>query len=251
MLILRRWWVRHGFQLLVAALLLAGAWGIRQSKGGIILEIYAFLARPFVSDSPDFPAAQLTDRRLQELEGRLQELERQNQQLKSLLGYLNRQPTPALPAPIIGRSPDEWWQQIILGRGSRDGIATDDAVTGTGGLVGRVIEVTPQTSRVLLISDPNSSVGATISRSRSMGYIKGQGSPIAIMQFFEKVPDVRPGDVVTTSTLSRLFPGGLPIGRVQSVNLESGPLPEAKIVFTAPIPHLEWVAVHRSASHGP
>ena len=83
-----------------------------------------------------------------------------------------------------------------------------------------------------------------------MGYIKGQGSQIATMQFFEKVPDVRPGDTVATSAVSRLFPSGLPIGRVKSVNLESGPAPQATIELTAPIDHLEWVAVHlKSARH--
>jgi rod shape-determining protein MreC len=77
-----------------------------------------------------------------------------------------------------------------------------------------------------------------------MGLIKGRGSQIAVMEFFEKVPDIRPGDTVSTSAVSQLFPAGLPIGRVQSVNLQKGPAPEATIIITAPIDSLEWALVH-------
>jgi rod shape-determining protein MreC len=241
---LQRWRPRHSGKLLLVAVLLVLAWGIRQSRGAALQEIYASIARPFYREPDVFLQAQLTDRRLQELAGRVAELEQQNQQLQSLLGYVAAPPSPTIPAPIVGRSPDEWWKYAILGRGSLDGVSVDDAVTGIGGLVGRISEVTPHSSRVLLISDTNSSIGATASRSRAMGYLQGQGSPLAVMKFYEKVPDIKPADVVVTSSVSRLFPGGLPIGRVKSVNLASGTVPEATVELTAGIEHLEWVAVH-------
>jgi rod shape-determining protein MreC len=220
------------------------AWLLRQTQGAAIQELYSWLVRPFQSELASVKEKKLTNARILELEQRLVELEKQNQQLQKLLGYFEKDKQSAIAAPIIGRSADDWWQQVIIGRGSQDGIEKGFAVTGVGGLVGRVIEVTPHTSRVLLISDPTSRVGAAVSRSRSMGLIKGQGSQIAVMEFFEKVPDIRLGDIVTTSAVSRLFPAGLPIGRVQSVNLEKGPAPEAKIILTAPIDDLEWAIVH-------
>ncbi len=115
---------------------------------------------------------------------------------------------------------------------------------GPGGLVGRVVSVTPNSSRVLLLSDATSRVGATVSRSRSMGFMRGQGSNRAVLQFFDKVPDVRRGDVVSTSPVSQLFPPGLPLGRVESVNLDKSPAPEAVIELTAPVSYLEWVIVY-------
>jgi rod shape-determining protein MreC len=243
-MVLQRWRPRHSGKLLLVAALLALAWGIRQSRGTVLMEVYTAIVRPFYRQPDAFLEAQLNDRRLQELAGRVAELEQQNQQLQALLGYVAAQPSATIPAPIVGRSPDEWWKYAILGRGSLDGVSVDDAVTGTGGLVGRVTEVTPHSSRVLLISDTNSSVGATVSRSRAMGYLQGQGSPLAVMKFYEKVPDIKPGDGVVTSSVSRLFPGGLPVGRVKSVNLASGTVPEATVELTAEIEHLEWVAVH-------
>jgi rod shape-determining protein MreC len=65
------------------------------------------------------------------------------------------------------------------------------------------------------------------------------------MQFFEKVPDVKPGDVITTSGVSRLFPGGLPIGKVKSVTEDTkSPAPKATIELTAPLNYVEWAIVH-------
>lgn len=240
MFVLRRWWDRYAIRMGLVALALGCAWAIRQTQGSAVFEVYQFLSRPFVQQ-PDAPAA---DTRVQELEQRLVELENQNLRLQELLGYVQKQPGKGTVAPVIGRSADHWWQQITLGRGSSDGVHVGDIVAGNGGTVGRIAQVTPGSSRVLLISDPTSQVGVTISRSRFMGYIRGQSANRVIMEFFDKVPDVRPGDVVATSAYSKLFPPGLPIGIVESVNLNKSPAPEAIIELSAPISHLEWVIVY-------
>lgn len=239
---LRRWWDRNGIRLGLIALALGSAWVVRETQGAAVYEIYRLLTRPFVG-SPVESAEPAPDPRVRELEQRLVELESQNRQLQELLGYVQDRPSQGVVAPVIGRSADHWWQQVILGRGSQDGIQVGAIVSGNGGIVGRVTHVTSNTSRVLLISDPTSQVGVTISRSRNMGYIRGQAANRVIMEFFDKVPDVRPGDVVATSSYSRLFPPGLPVGTVESVNLNKSPAPEAVIALSAPISHLEWVIV--------
>ncbi|ACK68061.1 Rod shape-determining protein MreC [Rippkaea orientalis PCC 8801] len=244
MLIIRRWYVNYGSKLVWAVVALAIGWFLRQTQGAPLLELYYWVSRPFHSAPPSLLEERLTNARIVELEQRLAELERQNQQLQRLLGYYQQQQAGVITAPIIGRSTDDWWKQVIIGRGSQDGIKVGYVVTGIGGLIGRVIDVTPNTSRVLLVSDPTSRVGATVSRSRTMGVVEGESAQIAVMRFFEKVPQVRPGDTITTSPVSRLFPGGLPIGQVESVNLEKSPAPEAKIRLTAPINDLEWAIVH-------
>lgn len=242
MFTLRRWWDRHGLRLSMIGLALGTAWFLRQTQATVVFEIYQGVARPFQGTAPSQETV-LKDAQVQELQQRLMELESQNQQLQALLDYRSNQAEPGIMAPVIGRGADHWWQQITLGRGSQAGVAVGSIVSGTGGIVGRVVQVTPHTSRVLLISDPGSQVGVAISRSRQMGYMRGQSQNRAVMEFFDKVPDVRPGDVVTTSVFSQLYPAGLPVGRVESVDLNKVPAPEAVIELSAPIGALEWVTV--------
>jgi rod shape-determining protein MreC len=242
MFILRRWWDRHGVAIVLGGVTLSAAWWVRQTQGAALFEAYQLMTRPFQIGSTQ--VERLTDARVLELQQRLVELESQNQKLKELLDYAKTQKQQGIVAPIVGRSADHWWQQVTLGRGSQNGIKVGFIVMGSGGLVGRVVSVTPSSSRVLLISDATSRVGAVISRSRSMGFMRGQGSNRAVLQFFDKVPDVRRGDVVSTSPVSQLFPPGLPLGRVESVNLDKSPAPEAVIELTAPVGSLEWVIAY-------
>jgi rod shape-determining protein MreC len=229
----RRKWTQQRWRLLLLAAALGGAWYIRTYQSGAILELYGLLTRPFQGEETNLQEQLLADQRVRELQNRLSEVEYQNQQLKKQLGYYQTQKKPLISAPIIGRSADDWWQQVIIGRGSADGVPVGASVTGIGGLVGRITEVTPHTSKVLLVN-----------RSRAMGLIQGQNSQVATLRFFEKAPDVKPGDVVTTSAFSSLFSPGLPIGRIISLNLQENPAPTAKIEFTATVDNLEWVFVH-------
>lgn len=241
MYILRRWWDRHGLVIVLGVLALSAAWSVRQTQGAAIFQVYQLITRPLASVPT--PEQSFSDARVLELQQRIVELESQNKKLKGLLGYVETKKIDGIVAPIIGRSADHWWQQLTLGRGSNDGIEVGFVAMGTGGLVGRVTSVTPNSSRILLITDSTSRVGTVIGRSRSMGFIRGQGSNRAVMEFFEKLPEVRRGDSVSTSPVSQLFPSGLSVGRVESVNLDKSPAPEAIIELTSPINHLEWVIV--------
>lgn len=246
---LRRWWSRQGLGATLVVLTVAIAWGLRQSQAAFVFELYAQLTRPFQTPVPTREEI-LNDARFRELQERLVELESQNRRLQELLGYTQTLPQQGTLAPVIGRSADHWWQQVVLGRGSRDGIRRGAVVSGAGGIVGRVVQVTPSTSRVLLISDPTSQVGVVISRSRFAGVMRGQSSNRAVIEFFDKVPDVRAGDVVATSSFSQIFPAGLPVGRVESIDFNKSPAPEAVIVLSSPISHLEWVTVSRTGPTG-
>ena len=238
-----RWWDKYGWKTTLIILALSLAWLLKQTQATAIAETYYFVVSPFQSQQQLQLENKLTNARILQLEQRLQELEQQNKQFKELLGYAAAQPKSAVTAPIIGRSADIWWNQITLGKGSKDGVAKGFIVNGIGGVIGRIIQVTPHTSRVLLISDPHSRVGAVVTRTRHPGFIQGQNSQTAIMHFFTQVVDIRAGDTITTSSLSYLYPAGLPIGQVKSVNFEKGPAPEAEIELNVPIDLLEWVVI--------
>jgi len=133
-------------------------------------------------------------------------LQIQNRQLRKIVDYKNQNPNNIVTTRIIGRSPDSWWQIVTIDAGANQGIEENNPVMAIGGLVGRITQVTPNTSRVLLISDYNSRVGATLNRTGYQGFIKGQSTQTGIMEFYEKVTDVEEGDLITTSNLSTLFP---------------------------------------------
>ncbi|MEB3275077.1 MAG: rod shape-determining protein MreC [Prochlorothrix sp.] len=238
---LRRWWSLYGSSLLLAVTALGSAWVLRQTQGSLLLEVYYQVSRPFQVQQTQMQALEQASR-IEDQE-RLIELENQNAQLKRLLGQSQPGVGERIFSPIVGRSADQWWQQVLLGRGSNHGIQAGAIATAPGGLVGRVTQVTPNTSRVLLITDATSSVGVMISRSRAQAYARGQGTDHMVVRFFDKDPDVRPGDVVTTSAMSTLFPAGIPVGVVETVSLKTSPTPEALVRLNAPISRLEWVQV--------
>jgi rod shape-determining protein MreC len=228
---------------------------VRHTNAAPLSELWGWLSRPFVkpdqaaSVQPEAVPAQpvLANAKLAELQQRLIELEAQNERLQTVVDLDLQTKGQGITAPVVGRSGDHWWQQATLGLGRSAGIAENHIVMAPGGVVGYVESVTPNTSRVLLISDTNNKTGVVVSRSRATGYMKGIGDNQAVMEFFEKTPDVRVGDAIAISNLSQKYPKGLPVGRVESIQLDKSPAPEAKIELSAPISALEWVIVYPSA----
>lgn len=243
----RRWWEHKGLHIGILSLIVGGAWILRQTQGALLLEIYQGVTSQFQILQPGTnPEERLKDARVLELEAQITELENQNKKLQQLLGYVEKEPISLRPIParVVGRSADNWWQQVILNRGSLAGIQEGFVVKAEGGLVGLVESVTPNTSRVLLISDLKSKVGVNISRTGAKGVLRGDASAEAVLEFYEKVPNVKPGDVVVTSTYSQKFPSGLPIGRIKSLDLKKLPASVAKVELFPSIRSLDWVTVY-------
>ncbi|MEO1342035.1 MAG: rod shape-determining protein MreC, partial [Cyanobacteria bacterium J06635_13] len=182
-----RWWDRYGFRAVSTVIALLIALWIKQTQGALLSEAYYFVVSPFQSQAQLTLEDRLTNARILELEQNVAELQQQNQQLKQLLNYAETQAKPGITAPIIGRSRDRWWNRVTLGKGSKDGVKPGYIVMGIGGLVGRITHVTPHTSKVLLISDSTSRVGAILNSDRKFGYIKGKGSSVVTMHFFDEI----------------------------------------------------------------
>jgi rod shape-determining protein MreC len=237
MFTLRRWWDKNALKL----------GGFATAIGGTYVA-YNYLSQPFQPKAGQIEY--LKTAQVEQLQNELEELKNQNQQLKQLANYSSAVHTKGVLAPIVLRSADNWWQQVTIGKGSADGIAVDHIAIGIGGTVGRVVSVSPNTSRILLVSDPNSRIGVSIGRTRNTGILQGTRANQAVLQFYDKRPDVKKGDIVSTSAVSHLFPTG-----VVETNLNKSPAPEAIVEFTAPLGSLEWVTVHphnpRAVSESP
>ncbi|MEN9222903.1 MAG: rod shape-determining protein MreC [Thermostichus sp. BF3_bins_97] len=242
---LRQWWMHYGLGILLSALALGVALGLRQTQGSLLVELYSWITTP--ARPPVDPAVVLNQAATRELQALVAELQYQNRELKQLLQFTEQMPAGGIPAAVVGRSADHWWQQLTLSRGSQQGVKVGDVVMAPGGLIGRVESVTPNTSRVLLISDPTSRVGVMLSRSRHMGVMRGTGTQNAILEFFDKDPKVEVGDVVVTSGLSSFYPAGVVVGTIRAVNLDASPAPQATIELSAPLGLLEWGLIYSYA----
>ena len=213
---------------------------VRLSKGAPFSDAYGLLSRPFWPGSAQqewlSAAERLGDH------ARLEQLERENRRLRGLLDLPAAQGR-RLQAAVISREPGGGWQQLLLGKGSLQGVGVGDAVVAPGGLIGLVASTTPTTSTVRLLSDPSSRVGVWVGRSRHHGLLSGLGTGRPLLRFLEKDPDVRPGDVIFTSPASTLVPPNLPVGVIQRIDADADPAPEALVQLSAPADAVDWVQV--------
>jgi rod shape-determining protein MreC len=223
------WWV------LVLALA-----AVRLSKGALFADGYALLTRPFWPGTAQ--AEWLRSGQRTAAQARLADLERDNRRLRQML-QLDRSAGSRVSAAVISREPAGWWQQLQLGKGRLDGIAPGDAVLAPGGLIGRVVSVTPTTARVALLTDGSSRLGVWVGRTQQHALLQGVGSPRPRLEFLEKDPGVRPGDVVSTSPASTLLPPNIVVGVVQSINDRAVPAPDGVVQLSAPVDAVDWVQV--------
>jgi len=238
---IRSWWGRYSLQLILVGLGLGAAWTLKQTQSELLVETYRLLSRPFRSEYSSRQV--LENSQILELQYRITEIEQQNQNLRKLLKVQPLSNSEGVWAGVIGRSADAWWQQLVIDKGRNQGIKKGAIVLAAGGLAGRVTNIYANSSRVLLLSDPNAQVGVMISRTRNMGIMRGQEQSLGVLSFFERDPNVKPGDIVVTSPHSGLYPAGVPVGRVRSLNLNRQPAPEAIIEFSVPLGQLEYVKI--------
>jgi len=174
-----------------------------------------------------------------------------NQTLSELLQLRSTLDYRTVAADVIGRQTSQLERVISLGAGSDRGISVGDVVlAGGAALVGRVVEVGPNYSRVLLISDTRSTVIGLVQTSRATGNVQGQLGGSLSMNQIASTDKVTLGDEVVTAGIDlgngvrSPFPKGLLIGRI--VDLESDAIAVVQTAFVeaaAQLDKLEYVLV--------
>jgi rod shape-determining protein MreC len=147
------------------------------------------------------------------------EMSDENRRLRALLELKKRLPLETLAGEIIAREWGGWVRSVTVNRGRGDNIGRLTAVISPDGLVGRVVDVRPGASIVQVLTDPTSTVGAHVVRTRTSGVVEGE--PRGTMRFKYMARDgaaLRVGDLVVTAGQGGIFPRGIPIGRVRSVD---------------------------------
>lgn len=158
--------------------------------------------------------------RIAELEAernRLLEVEATNRRLQELLNFRSQLPSGSITAAVIGNSASTWFRSFVLDKGSADGVRRGTAVVSPVGVVGQVVSVTSRSSKVLLITDPNSGVDVIDQRSRARGIVAGSLDSGPIMKYAKRSEEIQEGDRLITSGLDGIFPKGLLVGTVTKV----------------------------------
>lgn len=149
---------------------------------------------------------------------RVPELERQNAELRAELGFQQTNPQFRwVTARLIGFDPSNLIQAIIVDQGSRSGIAEGMTAITPRGLVGQVVQVTPNTSKILLITDVSSSVDGQVQTNRAGGVISGSRNGQLTMSYIPQGLKVQTGNRVVTSGLGGIYPSGIWIGTITDV----------------------------------
>jgi len=153
---------------------------------------------------------------------RLKEVESENQRLRELLRFRQLNPTydfrgGQVIARVISKGPNNYFSTISIDLGAAHGIEPGMPVVTERGLVGRIDKVGPESSTVLLITDPSSGVPALLQRNRLVGVVSGRAGANPVMDFIPQEGDVTTGDLVITSGLGGRFPKNLVIGQVVEV----------------------------------
>ena len=163
--------------------------------------------------------------RIAELEQQLAQynkIKQENKRLRKLLAFKELVPFETVGGKVIGITPNNWVQELIINRGAKDGIKEKmPVITYNGALVGKISKVTANTARITLITDVNFTVGGRIQReeSRAIGVIRGRAKEKEYL-LMDQVPwdaELKEGDLVVTSGLTNNFPMGIPIGKVVEV----------------------------------
>lgn len=145
----------------------------------------------------------------------------ENARLNELLNSTEILEDSVLVAELLGVPPDPLRQEILLRRGSLQGVFEGQPVLDANGLVGSVTEVSSDTARVLLITDNTNAVPVQINRNGVRGIAEGSGRPDELyIRNLVPTTDVHQGDLIVSSGLGGRYPKGYPVGEVTRIEYE-------------------------------
>ena len=163
-----RWWhKKKNWILFLIFLFLVFA---RISKGSFYKDFYYFISKPFWPGQ--FQKEIVIESIDKEYLIKLNLLRKDNIRLRQILS-LQESSNNNISAAVISRKTGSWWRQLILNKGSKDGVEIGNIVIGPGGLLGIVKDTSLFTSSVTLITSPESKLGAWVDRNQMNGLLVG------------------------------------------------------------------------------
>jgi rod shape-determining protein MreC len=163
-------------------------------------------------------------------------LEAQSQVLRNMLNVPNTAPPILRTEPIIAEPGGLYVRSVLIGGGAHDGLGKGQAAMSGAGLVGRITEIGAWSARVLLITDLNSRIPVILEGTRTHAILAGDNTAHPYLMYLPKAAAVSPGDRLVTAGHDGVFPTGLAVGRVSSI--ENG---EIRVEPISDLDRLEYI----------
>lgn len=224
--------------------------GIRSSASNAISPAISLVSYPlqeatqFVRNVSGLSSLQARNAALEQENARLREwyqtalfLEQQNQSLQKLLNVKLDPQYEYITARLIADVGSAFVKSILVRAGQQDGIQKGQAVISGDGLLGRIIDVSNQTSRILLITDMNSRVPVMIESSKQHAILAGQNSAEPVLEHLPDGVNISKGANVVTSGRGGMFPVGIPVGYVSKID------GKVRVSITADLNNIQYVRI--------
>ena len=154
---------------------------------------------------------------------KLSALEAENRRLRNLLGSSEKVVERVLVAELLSVDMDPFSRRIVVDKGARDGVSPGQALIGSNGVMGQVVQVGPFSSNALLITDPSHALPVQIHRNGLRAVAVGTG-PLNLLKlsYVPNNADVQVNDRIVTSGLGSRFLSGYPVGKVIRIRRNPG-----------------------------
>lgn len=189
-------------------------------------------------------------RNLEQDKATLLEVQRENERLRTLLGVAEVVSTSPIVGRVLAYDPSNWVQAVSINRGSSDGVEVGMAAMTSEGIVGQVTAVGLTSAKVLLITDHSSGVDALLQDGRVRGIVEGAGRRSLRWRFVLENEEIKPGERLVTSGMDGVYPAGLFIGRVLSVERsDAGMFQEIEVAPAVNMARLEEVLMIKAPQY--
>lgn len=147
----------------------------------------------------------------------------ENNELRQLMNSSEVLDDRVIVGEVVAVSPDPFSHEIVINKGSRDGVEVGQAILDANGLMGQVEQTSSFTSRVLLVSDSSHAVPVEVVRNGLRAILLGNGDTNTLeLVHVPDTADIREGDLLVSSGLGGRFPKGYPVAEVDNISKEQG-----------------------------
>ncbi|MFM1990025.1 MAG: rod shape-determining protein MreC [Pseudomonadota bacterium] len=149
----------------------------------------------------------------------VEQLAQENRQLRELTGARERAAVKSVVAEVLYDTRDPFTRRLVLDKGLQQGVAAGQPVVDAQGVLGQITRVFPLSAELTLITDRNMTIPVQVQRTGLRAIASGGAEPGRLeLRFMSVNADLKEGDVVVTSGLDSLYPAGLPVGRVATID---------------------------------